>query len=1181
MPLEPASAANDGRLHEVIASYLEADAAGRPPDRAELLRAHPDLADGLREFFADHDRMLRAAAPFRSGAETLATTPAQSAGHAASGTFGDYEILGEIARGGMGVVYRARQIRLNRVVALKMILAGQLASPGDVARFRAEAEAAANLDHPNIVPIYEVGHHDGQHYFSMKLIEGGGLKAHGPRPVGREDQRRVAELVAQVARAVHYAHQRGILHRDLKPANILLDAQGHPHVTDFGLAKRVAAAGAQPGANPLTQTGAAVGTPSYMAPEQAQGRAGLTTAADVYSVGAILYELLTGQPPFKADSSLDTLLLVLDKEPERPRKHNPHVEADMETICLKCLEKDPRRRYGSAEELARDLERWRAGDAIHARPSSAWERAVKWARRRPAASALAAVSSVSVLTLLVLAGFLWHNAEMRAETAQDLEKAQGELRAAQQQKQQAADETRKKLFELRQYEKQAEVERLKAHAAQETARRVLYAADMQLAHVAWQTDNVARQAGLMERHRPRPGQPDLRGFEWHYLDRLAHGDRLTLRWHPQRRPRGNQAEPDHLVVMAVSGDGKTLATASLAKPLVLWDRATGKQLRTLAAPAGAVVSLSFAEGDRELRLIAVRPADKEPEFDPQPLVPAAEGRAKPSLQSLSKVLLAQRLPVDGGKASPAAPLVPEKLDVTVNVLHGGEKESMAVSVTGSFAVKGYMVSPLVLAPSPDGKTLAVAAVLTPHPYRPPVSQQEAGVLLWDREKGQVRAVLKGHTTIVTSLAYSPDGKTLATGSLDRTVRLWEAATAKERAVLSGHSAVVLEVAFAPDGKTLASGAADGTVKLWDPGTGRPRGECKGHVDAIKSLAFTPDGREVVTASVDGTVKFWDPARAAGPRTIKDYGGAVRALAFSPDGATVTTVDQTGRLRVCDAATGRERLRGPDGGKLVRSACAALSPDAKTAAAGTLLGNVELLDGRTGKTTAGLKCEPGVAQALAFSPDGRRLAAGIGELEKKGQVKVWDVATRKEVLTLEGPADEVAGVAFSPDGRWLAAGSKDRTLRVWDAVTGKEKFVRKLSAPVTCVAFSPDGRRLAAAAVDTLTLHDLLTGQEMLTIEAYSHEPVALAFAPDGSRLATAGGAAATGRGGGVKVWDLVTGQELLSLGGPAEAVSAVAFSPDGTRLAAGVADEEQAFTLFRTVTGEVRIWDATPVRRAP
>jgi tetratricopeptide (TPR) repeat protein/tRNA A-37 threonylcarbamoyl transferase component Bud32 len=328
--------------------------------------------------------------------------------------FGDYELLKEIGKGGMGIVYSARQSRPKRIVALKMIRDGQLASPDDVRRFRTEAEIVATLDHPNIVPIYEVGERGGRHYFTMKRIQGGSLSKH--LRLFMKSPRASARLVAKVARGVHHAHQRGILHRDLKPANILLDARGRPHVTDFGLAKRVDAN------TVVTQSGVLVGTISNMAPEQAAGKKQLTTAVDVYGVGTILYELLTGQPPFSAPTLVETLRLVLDKEPTRPRTLNPHLDLDLETICLKCLEKDSLKRYASAEALSEDLDRWLAGEFIEGRRTGVIERALKWAKRRPAITTLLGVCLLALLGMIALLAALWVNAEKWAAALKDLER---------------------------------------------------------------------------------------------------------------------------------------------------------------------------------------------------------------------------------------------------------------------------------------------------------------------------------------------------------------------------------------------------------------------------------------------------------------------------------------------------------------------------------------------------------------------------------------------------------------------------------------------------------------------------------------------------------------------------------------------------------------------------------------
>ncbi len=372
------------RLDAVIAAFLKACESGSQPDPAEWLKRYPDLAKELGDFFADRERFERWAKPVRAaGSET--TRPVAGSGPAVGGNvtyFGDYELQEELARGGMGVVYRARQVSLNRTVAVKMILAGQYASEAAMQRFQMEAAAAATLDHPHLVPIYEVGKCQGQHYFSMKLIEGGSLsqlKKEGPDKSDRdkpERLRKVAALMVKVAQAVHHAHQRGILHRDLKPANILLDRNGEPHITDFGLAKRLSTDSS------VTHSGAIVGTPSYMAPEQAEGRKeAATTAADIYSLGAILYELLTGRPPVRGETVLDTLALLQTETPPLPSRLNPAVDRNLETICLKCLEKDPGRRYTSAAALAEDLEHWRADEPISARPVTALQLMGLWVRK--------------------------------------------------------------------------------------------------------------------------------------------------------------------------------------------------------------------------------------------------------------------------------------------------------------------------------------------------------------------------------------------------------------------------------------------------------------------------------------------------------------------------------------------------------------------------------------------------------------------------------------------------------------------------------------------------------------------------------------------------------------------------------------------------------------------------------
>jgi serine/threonine-protein kinase len=413
--------AREKRLCMVIAAYYQAAEQGRAPPLGTLIDQNPDLEAELTRYFFEQEKLHRVAEPLRAldrtdqgGFKTLAGSPGgeavTSTGDRGAGAppdlivtwpladglrrFGDYELLEELAIGGMGVIYKARQVSLNRLVALKMIRSGEFATESDVRRFRAEAETIADLDHPHIVPIYEVGEHGGYHFFSMKLLEGGTLAAHLDRY--RSDPRVAAEVVAKLARAIHHAHQRGVLHRDLKPSNILVDARGEPLIADFGLAKRLDAT------TDLTATGAIIGTAPYFAPELTLGRKGaVTTATDVYGLGVILYALLTGRAPFQADSFWEMIEKVKEQSPQPPRQLNPRIDVDLQTICLKCLEKDPGERYGSARDLAEDLERWLNGEMIVARPTNRRHQTWLWCRH-PARQREAGADAMLVGVLLTI-----------------------------------------------------------------------------------------------------------------------------------------------------------------------------------------------------------------------------------------------------------------------------------------------------------------------------------------------------------------------------------------------------------------------------------------------------------------------------------------------------------------------------------------------------------------------------------------------------------------------------------------------------------------------------------------------------------------------------------------------------------------------------------------------------------
>jgi hypothetical protein len=466
--------------------------------------------------------------------------------------FGNYEIHHELGRGGMGVVYLARQVTLNRQVALKLIRAGVLAGDVELRRFQNEAEAVAQLDHPGIVPVYEVGEHEGQRYFCMKLVEGGSLADRLENY--KYEPRAAARLVAEVAQAVHHAHLRGILHRDLKPANILIDDQSRPHVTDFGLARKVE------GDSELTQSGAILGTPAYMAPEQASGRRrAVTTASDVYGLGAIFYALLTGRAPFGGDSVVETLDAVRTRPPESPSRLNAKLPHDLEVVCLKCLEKDPQRRYTSAQALAEDLRRHLAGEPILARPVGAAERARMWCRRN---KGLTALGALLIASLIAGTGFSLAFA-VRANKAaglanQEATRANGQAEEAGRQR--------------------------------DWSERLRYIAEINLAQRDWDAGNAEPARSRLADVAPeRSGARDVRGWEWFYLDSAFRPELREFR-----------IVGDQTWSVDFTPDGRILASAGESGDLRLWDLATGREVSNLRGHQSAMASVAFTPDGRQL-----------------------------------------------------------------------------------------------------------------------------------------------------------------------------------------------------------------------------------------------------------------------------------------------------------------------------------------------------------------------------------------------------------------------------------------------------------------------------------------------------------------------------------------------------------------------------------------------------
>jgi WD40 repeat protein/tetratricopeptide (TPR) repeat protein len=970
-------------------------------------------------------------------------------------------------------------VSLGRVVALKMILHAGHAGADERRRFQAEAEAVARLQHPHVVQVFEVGEHRGLPFFSLEYCPGGSL---ADQLDGTPRQpREAAALVRTLAGAVQAAHDKGIVHRDLKPGNVLLAEDGTPKVTDFGLAKRLDTRG-------QTQTGAVVGTPSYMAPEQAGGKKDVGPAADVYALGAILYELLTGRPPFKAASALETLLQVQSDEPVPVRRLQPKVPRDLETVVLKCLEKESKKRYASAGELAEDLRRFGSGEPVAARPVGWVGRTTRLARRPAVAGLLAAVGLVFAVGL---GGVLWAYGEAvhESQAARTAERAtQQEAEKVRQQKQIADNKAEEALREARRAER--EVKRADEQARQ--ARRQTYWAQIGRADAQLLAGEHEAAAEVLE-----GVGLEQRGWEYRYLLRRTEGTPLPL-----------TLRGDTNVVSSVcySPDGGRLATASVGEVKV-WDTRTGTLALTLGGHTGHVRAVCYspdgsrlacASGDTTVRV-----------WDAHTGAPAL------TLRGHTREVRSVAYSPDGSRLASASG------DQTVKVW---DARTGAEALT----LRGQTREVTAVSYSPDGSRLASAS-------------WDTTVKVWDARTGALALTLRGHTGQVNAVSYSPDGTRLASAAGDITIRVWDARTGALALTLRGLTGLVSSVSYSPDGTRLASASPtrwrDHTVKVWDAHTGAEALTLRGHTGQVRAVSYSPDGSRLASASEDGTVKVWDARTGVLALTLRGHTGPVTSVCYNPDGSRLASASSK-TVKVWDARTGAEvlTLRGHTGA--VSSVC--YSPDGTRLASASYDQTVKVWDTRTGAEALTLRGHTGGVLSVCYSSDGTRLASA----SQDGTIKVWDARTGDVPLTLRGHTNGPRAVSYSPDGSRLASASEDGTVKVWDARTGVLALTLRGHTNTTSgVCYSPDGSRLASASWDhTVKVWDAHTGEPALTLRGHTNRVLSVVYSPDGGRLASAAFDKT------VKVWDARTGAEVLTLRGHTGPVTSVYFSPDGTSI---------------------------------